>query len=318
MTNRGIDVGESLPEWVRTTDLGNWNRYAAVNDEFVPIHMDAEAARAIGQPDVFGMGNLRLAYLHALVERWLGGSGDLAELACEFRGLNLKGDMLTARGTITGVEARGEDRIVELALSVVNQDGKETTPGSARATLFGSQRLDALPEPPATAARTSARPGVYLDEPLLSWLGRSGPPSTSFPVGENDIRRWALAVAWPDRPPAHYYDPAAAARTPFAGLVAPRDFNPFAWAPDLPVAMPWLAVRKVGPAPGGRILNGGQHNRYFAPIRPGDVIRSVSTLVDAYEREGRLGTMLFLVGESRWVNQRAELVRLGTTTLIYY
>lgn len=49
-----------------------------------------------------------------------------------------------------------------------------------------------------------------------------------------------------------------------------------------------------------------------------NVITSVSTLVDAYEREGRLGTMLFLVSESRWVNQRDELVRIGAMTLIYY
>ena len=59
-------------------------------------------------------------------------------------------------------------------------------------------------------------------------------------------------------------------------------------------------------------------SQYFAPIRPGDVITSVASLADAYEKEGRLGTMLFLVNEARWTNQRGELVRTGNRTTIYY
>jgi hypothetical protein len=39
-------VGDELPPFVRTTGFDNWNRYAAVNDEFVPIHMDDDAGRA--------------------------------------------------------------------------------------------------------------------------------------------------------------------------------------------------------------------------------------------------------------------------------
>ena len=62
-------------------------------------------------------------------------------------------------------------------------------------------------------------------------------------------------------------------------------------------------MRGMGTEPGYRGLNGGQKNLSFAPIRPGDVITSVATLVDAYEKDGRLGTMMFLVDESRWTNQ---------------
>ena len=42
------------------------------------------------------------------------------------------------------------------------------------------------------------------------------------------------------------------------------------------------------------------------------------TLVDAYEKEGRLGTMMFLVDEARWTNQQHQLVRIGQRTTIYY
>ena len=58
-------IGDVLPVFERTTDFPEWNRYAAVNDEFIDVHMSADAARAAGQPDVFGMGNLRVGYLPA-------------------------------------------------------------------------------------------------------------------------------------------------------------------------------------------------------------------------------------------------------------
>ena len=39
-----------------------WNRYAAVNDKFVYIHMDDEAGgSALNEQGAFGMGNLRYA-----------------------------------------------------------------------------------------------------------------------------------------------------------------------------------------------------------------------------------------------------------------
>ena len=67
-----VTVGEELPVFTRTTGFPVWNRFAAVNDEFVPIHMDDTAGQAAGMPGAFGMGNLQLAYLHNLVREWLG------------------------------------------------------------------------------------------------------------------------------------------------------------------------------------------------------------------------------------------------------
>src|SRR3954464_10210602 len=41
-----VPSGGQLPPWSRKSAFMNWNRYAAVNDEFVYIHMDDEAGRA--------------------------------------------------------------------------------------------------------------------------------------------------------------------------------------------------------------------------------------------------------------------------------
>ena len=310
-----IAVGDTLPAFERTTGFAHWNRYAAVNDEFIDVHMSTDAARAAGQPDVFGMGNLRVAYVHNALHDWLDGAGDISAFACQFRALNFLEDTLVTHATVTGKDKRDGCQVVELAIGVTNQNGDETMPGTAEVVVFdGAPRM---PEPPAATPVPVREPGVHLDPETISWLGRPTEPVVSLPVDANDIRRWAMAVYHPEPPPADLFDEAVAASLPWGGLVAPRDFNPFAWVREFrPESYPWM--RGMGTEPGRRGLNGGQRSCYLAPIRTGDVITCVATLVDAYEKEGRLGTMLFLVDESRWTNQRGELVKLGWRTSIYH
>ncbi len=312
-----IRAGDELPSLERTTGFGHWNRYAAVNDEFIDVHMAKEAAVAAGQPDVFGMGNLRIGYAHNALHQWLAGRGDIAEFACQFRALNFLGDRLRTRAVVRKVELREGVSAAALELDVRNQRDESTMPGTALVLLFPDGRGRSLPEPPETPIPRDRAPGVHLDAGTLDWLGRPLAPDLAFPVGANDIRRWAMATWYPDEAPPEFLDEAVAARGPWGGLVAPRDFNPFAWTRCTPPdTYPWM--RGMGSEPGRRGLNGGQVNRYFAPIRPGDAITSVVRLVDAYEKQGRLGAMLFLIDEARWTNQQGALVRIGQRTTIYH
>jgi acyl dehydratase len=312
-----LRVGEEAPALERTTGFAHWNRYAAVNDEFIDVHMEREAAQAAGQPDVFGMGNLRIAYVHNAIHAWLAGGGDIVDFACQFRQLNLKGDRLRTRAVVTGSERRDGVELATLEIDVRNQRDESTMPGTATVLFFPDGKGATLPEPPPTPIPSGRTPGVHLDAKTLEWLGRPLAPDTAYPVCANDVRRWAIATFYPEEPPAEFLDESAAARGPWCGMVAPRDFNPFAWTRCTPAdTYPWM--RGMGSEPGRRGLNGGQRNRYFAPIRPGDEITSVVRLVDAYEKQGRLGTMMFLVDEARWTNQRGELVRIGQRTTIYH
>jgi acyl dehydratase len=308
----GIDTGASVPSFVRTTGLQSWNRYAAVNDEFIDIHMDDDAAKTVGMPGAFGMGNLRIAYLHNMLRDWAGDDGDIADFRCEFRGINLKGDTLTCHGTVTDVK----DRLVSLELGVTNQDGVETTPATATVVRF-EDRMAVMPEDPEPSAPSgAATQGTFLTQETIDKIGRTLPPVAAPAVGANDIARWATATYWPERPPAVYLDAAVAATTPWGGIVAPRDFDPFAWMPDRPWSGDWLFG--MGTEPGRRVLNGGQWNRYAAPVRPGDVISVTRRFVDVVERETKRGPMVFFTSEFRWANQDGALVRLAEQTTIYY
>lgn len=310
-----IAVGDEIPTFTRTTDLAHWNRYAAVNDEFIPIHMDDEDARAVGQKAAFGMGNLRIAYVHNALQAWLGDAGGIVEFACQFRGLNFKHDTLTVSARVTATEEREGARLAHLAFSVPNQDGVDTTPGTATVQFWdGAPTI--LPEPPPAAPSGDAAPGTYLRQEEIDMIGATSDPITSWPVGANDIRKWAIATHWPERPPSMFIDEAVAAAGPWGGLVAPRDLDPFAWLPRRPWGGPWL--RGMGTEPGRRVLNGGQRSLYFAPIRPGDVITGVCRLVDVVEKDMKLGPTAVFTTEQRWTNQDGALVRLGFMTSLYY
>jgi acyl dehydratase len=127
-----VNVGDALPAWSRQTDFMNWNRYAAVNDEFIPIHMDDEAGRkALNEQGAFGMGNLRYAYIVNALQQWIGDEAEVREIGCEFRAINQKNDVLTVVGTVTDKRVEDGEHQILLDVDVVNQDGKKTCPGHA-------------------------------------------------------------------------------------------------------------------------------------------------------------------------------------------
>ena len=132
---RSASVGDVLAPFARTTGLDNWNRYAAVNDEFVDIHMDDAAGRAAGYPSAFGMGNLQWSYLHSLLRGWLGDEGRIVRVACSFRAPNLKHQTVTARGVVTEVREEQGRRVIELDVWTEDGDANQIAPGSATVEL---------------------------------------------------------------------------------------------------------------------------------------------------------------------------------------
>lgn len=129
-----IVEGSTVGPFVRDTGFATWNRYAAVNDEFVPIHMDDAAGAAAGMGGAFGMGNLQLSYLHNLVRDWMGDSGQIVKLAAQFRKPNTKG-AVTASGRVTSVTPGVDETTIELELETVDAAGDRLAPASATVVI---------------------------------------------------------------------------------------------------------------------------------------------------------------------------------------
>jgi hypothetical protein len=134
-TTGELAVGAEIPVFRRTTGLQNWNRYAAVNHEFVDIHMDDEAGRAAGYPTAFGMGNLQWSFLHSVLRDWMGDEGRLVRLSCQFRAANTKGMIVKAHGKITAIRDEDGETLVDLDVWTDSDSGQMMAPGKATVAL---------------------------------------------------------------------------------------------------------------------------------------------------------------------------------------
>jgi acyl dehydratase len=128
-----------IPPFERTTDFEHWNRYAAVNDEFVPIHMDDDAGRAAGYPSAFGMGNLQWAYLHNVLREWIGVDGRIVRIGCQFRGPNLRGAVVTARASVTAVHPSNGETMYDVDVWTEDASGAKIAVGHATVARPGGE-----------------------------------------------------------------------------------------------------------------------------------------------------------------------------------
>ena len=148
------------------------------------------------------------------------------------------------------------------------------------------------------------RQGVWGDE-------RVAPP-----VSLSDIRKWGIAVYWPEKPPQLFWDEEYAKGTRWGGIIAPNEFNPFAWPLEREIAAGRATAQGAGV--GTRGMNGGQVETFGVPIRPGDVITARTRLKEWDERTTRLGLTLFSYTETEWRNQNGDHVKTRISTGIRY
>ena len=127
----------------------------------------------------------------------------------------------------------------------------------------------------------------------------------------NDVEKGAIikfARAIGDTNPIHT-DEEAARQSRYGGLVAPPTFfrSLRSGAMKADVRSPYSAN-----------LDGGSEWEYYEPVRPGDRITVTTMVSNVFERPGRLGNMLFIQRETKYVNQFGSTVAIQRTTGISY
>lgn len=130
-TAREAVEGDTFASATRTSGFAEWNRYAAVNDEFVPIHMDDDEGRRAGYPGAIGMGRLQWSYVHNMLRSWLADEGRIVAVSLQFRGPNLKGSAFTCRGRVVAVRHDGGERLLDCEVWIEDGDGTVLVPGTA-------------------------------------------------------------------------------------------------------------------------------------------------------------------------------------------
>lgn len=130
-----IEVGEELPPLV-SLPLGHPTciRFASASGDFNPIHINFDAARAAGLPDVIGHGMLSMALIGRLLTNWVPQSA-LRHFDVRFLEATQIGDAVTCTGRIVERTNAGAETLVRVEILAADHHGKMKTLGEALVAL---------------------------------------------------------------------------------------------------------------------------------------------------------------------------------------
>ena len=126
-----LEVGQQIAAGPRRTGFAEWNRFAAVNDEFVPIHMDDDAGRAAGYDRAIIMGRLQWSYVHRLLREHLPEGGRIVSVAMQFRGPTTRDAVFDVRARVIATREQAGELYADLEVWIEDEDGQVLVPGTA-------------------------------------------------------------------------------------------------------------------------------------------------------------------------------------------
>ena len=122
--------------WVRRHPDGGIRNSFGVPEAAEAVHWDDDFARLIGVPRAYDYGPQRISWMATLVTNWMGDQGQLRHLSVQLRRPVLVGDAIWVRGTVRAKPTESvPDGVVELELTMTNQDEETVALGSARVAL---------------------------------------------------------------------------------------------------------------------------------------------------------------------------------------
>jgi len=128
-----VEVGMDVPSLTKgpmtTTHIMRWS---ATMENWHKIHYDTPfAVNHDKLPGVLLNGSFKQQWLAQLLKDWVGLNGWVWKLNYQFRAMNLVGEKLTIWGRVTAKRETLDYGLVDLDIGIVNDQGKESTPGKA-------------------------------------------------------------------------------------------------------------------------------------------------------------------------------------------
>lgn len=134
-TFESVRVGDHLPSLklppVNRTTLA---LFAGASGDHNPMHIDIDAARRAGLPDVFAHGLLGMAWVGRLLTGWAPQS-QLRRFDVRFQGITHLGNEMTCSGRIVEKLEHAGERCVRIELQSANQYGQSKIVGEALVAL---------------------------------------------------------------------------------------------------------------------------------------------------------------------------------------
>ena len=132
-----LRIGDELPVLVRGPLLApHLMRWSAAIENWHRIHYDQRFATEHDKlPDLLVNGSWKQHFLVQMVREWAEPDGWLRRISFQFRAMDIVGSTLTAWARISDLAREGDFGVVDLEIGIRNQDGQQSTPGTATVVL---------------------------------------------------------------------------------------------------------------------------------------------------------------------------------------
>ena len=133
-----VPRGEPIPVLEKSVTQPQIDAYADVSGDHNPIHINADAARAVGLDGTIAHGMLSMAFLGQMLTDWLTALPDpggwVARLRVRFQAMVRPGDTITCHGVLSEVSDMDAGRR-RLEVWIDNQHGERVITGDADVAL---------------------------------------------------------------------------------------------------------------------------------------------------------------------------------------
>ncbi len=150
-------------------------------------------------------------------------------------------------------------------------------------------------------------PDPFISPATRALVGTSTPLGDPRLVDRNTIRQFAAAIGSTN--PA-FRDDAAALAAGFSGIAAPLSFPIY----NVPNGIDRDFDLKLAVH---RRVRGGDECEFLLPIQEGDSLTAQTTLTDVTHRKGGTGDLVITTFETRYTNQRGEVVMVSRATGVW-
>lgn len=125
-----VQVGDQAPVLSHELTRTDFVMYAGASGDFNPMHHDEVAAQKAGLPSVFGHGMLSMGLLGKAITDHVG-IGNLKRYKVRFTKQTWPGETLTSTVKVVGKREEDGEKLVDLEVSLANQDGEVKVAGEA-------------------------------------------------------------------------------------------------------------------------------------------------------------------------------------------
>ena len=128
---RDAQVGDALPPYVKgPISRATLALFAGASHDHAPMHLDVDAARAAGMPDVFAHGMLSMAYLGQALRNWAPQEA-IRSFNVRFIAITPIHAVVHCFGEVVEIFEQDSERCARLTIGTRTGEGVQTLSGEA-------------------------------------------------------------------------------------------------------------------------------------------------------------------------------------------